>query len=777
MAAWSSVAAVLLLVVMVAGLAGRGGNSGSGSLEAAGGPTTTTLETPASLPSDAGASTEAESPATTAPAGPSPTTRATRPRPSPSTTGPQAPGAGGGTQTPAPTGPAVPTSPRALRRRPGTGVRPTRAPHRRSTTRPPRATPAAALTSGPPSAASPSEGGSQDAAPPSQPQKSATPAPAGPALRVGIITGDAAQEAGFRAYVNRLNQAGGIRGHAIELVPVSSGAPAPNTIATVNLGSQPVAGPGGAPGWVAGPLLETLTATEDLLTANGAVFSFASAPERQGHLAADALFPSSAAAGTKAVIYVPAGAGPLRDAVPAAIKAVLKQRNVANVQVVTYDAAAGKPLTAADAAFVSLDPAAARAWVAQAKAEGYRPPAGVAGIYSLADDALAADLPEGARVVSPYVVPAGDEGQAIRSAGAGNVGLRPPRLGHRQVAGGCHLADGRRYPGRGPGRPRGAAPAGRPAWLRPTRPAPVPAPAPPKASSSWCSRGPSWPRAGSAEIRTDPSVHQPDPSFNRSKPGEARNEPSVPPTAAGVGRRRALRPGGRRPRPRLRRAGHARRQRQAAPGLDPGRLGRRLRALRDVVHVRGRWRRVRLHRPAAGHPVEGRAGRRLDPAATRAGGRPAAVGRVEVGRRRGRGTHRLPRRSTTPASTPSTSRSCGAAARRSASGPGSTASSSRPTPPRCSTSTPPGRRSSWPPASTPMLPRSGTRSKARARPIHLTIPLDEPWVPLRILGLGKGAEDLIDANVFLLTPVTAQPAAGAPGPLLEPWRSPGGRER
>ena len=37
-------------------------------------------------------------------------------------------------------------------------------------------------------------------------------------------------------------------------------------------------------------------------------------------------------------------------------------------------------------------------------------------------------------------------------------------------------------------------------------------------------------------------------------------------------------------------------------------------------------------------------------------------------------------------------------------------------------------------------------------PIHLTIPLDHPWVPLRILGLGKAATDVIDANVFLLTP-------------------------
>jgi Uncharacterized protein conserved in bacteria (DUF2330) len=37
-------------------------------------------------------------------------------------------------------------------------------------------------------------------------------------------------------------------------------------------------------------------------------------------------------------------------------------------------------------------------------------------------------------------------------------------------------------------------------------------------------------------------------------------------------------------------------------------------------------------------------------------------------------------------------------------------------------------------------------------PIHLTIPMENPWVPLRILGLGKDAQDVIDADVFLLTP-------------------------
>lgn len=36
-------------------------------------------------------------------------------------------------------------------------------------------------------------------------------------------------------------------------------------------------------------------------------------------------------------------------------------------------------------------------------------------------------------------------------------------------------------------------------------------------------------------------------------------------------------------------------------------------------------------------------------------------------------------------------------------------------------------------------------------PVHLTIPTDNPWVPLRILGLGKQASAAIEADVFLLT--------------------------
>ena len=36
-------------------------------------------------------------------------------------------------------------------------------------------------------------------------------------------------------------------------------------------------------------------------------------------------------------------------------------------------------------------------------------------------------------------------------------------------------------------------------------------------------------------------------------------------------------------------------------------------------------------------------------------------------------------------------------------------------------------------------------------PVHLTIPTESPWVPLRILSLGKKADDRVDADVYLLT--------------------------
>jgi hypothetical protein len=47
-------------------------------------------------------------------------------------------------------------------------------------------------------------------------------------------------------------------------------------------------------------------------------------------------------------------------------------------------------------------------------------------------------------------------------------------------------------------------------------------------------------------------------------------------------------------------------------------------------------------------------------------------------------------------------------------------------------------------------------------PVHLAIPTAAPWVPLRILGLGKSPADRVDADVYLLT--DAKPAM-LPAPL------------
>jgi hypothetical protein len=48
-------------------------------------------------------------------------------------------------------------------------------------------------------------------------------------------------------------------------------------------------------------------------------------------------------------------------------------------------------------------------------------------------------------------------------------------------------------------------------------------------------------------------------------------------------------------------------------------------------------------------------------------------------------------------------------------------------------------------------------------PIMATIPTDEPWVPLRILGLGLDADEQVQADVFLLTDDEPTLLAGGPG--------------
>jgi hypothetical protein len=61
----------------------------------------------------------------------------------------------------------------------------------------------------------------------------------------------------------------------------------------------------------------------------------------------------------------------------------------------------------------------------------------------------------------------------------------------------------------------------------------------------------------------------------------------------------------------------------------------------------------------------------------------------------------------------------------------------------------------------PEKARKGGKSEGDGVPIHLRIPTDEPWVPLRILGLGLGETAPISADVFLLT-------RGQPALLPEP---------
>ena len=52
-------------------------------------------------------------------------------------------------------------------------------------------------------------------------------------------------------------------------------------------------------------------------------------------------------------------------------------------------------------------------------------------------------------------------------------------------------------------------------------------------------------------------------------------------------------------------------------------------------------------------------------------------------------------------------------------------------------------------------------------PIMLTIPTDQPWVPLRILSLGLDGAQTVEADVFLLTDDEPELLAGGPGLRLE----------
>lgn len=61
-------------------------------------------------------------------------------------------------------------------------------------------------------------------------------------------------------------------------------------------------------------------------------------------------------------------------------------------------------------------------------------------------------------------------------------------------------------------------------------------------------------------------------------------------------------------------------------------------------------------------------------------------------------------------------------------------------------------------------------------PIHLTIPVKDPWVPLRILALGKKGSDVVRADVYLLTDIRPAFLPGARGGLALQHSAPASAE-
>jgi hypothetical protein len=175
----------------------------------------------------------------------------------------------------------------------------------------------------------------------------------------------------------------------------------------VNLSAAVVAPAGRAPAWARAPVLETLAVPAPALRAD--VFDLASAPERQAHLIADAVFPERAR-GETAAVYV-AGPGVFADRVPDALERVLDARGVTVVRV-EYEG--GAPvLVPADASFLSMDEDDARTWLRATRGDARV--GTVAGVFSVVDEALLADLPTGALAVSPYTLPReGSEVEALR---------------------------------------------------------------------------------------------------------------------------------------------------------------------------------------------------------------------------------------------------------------------------------------------------------------------------------------------------------------------------
>jgi hypothetical protein len=58
-------------------------------------------------------------------------------------------------------------------------------------------------------------------------------------------------------------------------------------------------------------------------------------------------------------------------------------------------------------------------------------------------------------------------------------------------------------------------------------------------------------------------------------------------------------------------------------------------------------------------------------------------------------------------------------------------------------------------------------SSGQGTPVHITMPTPRPWVPLRILGLGVDPDEVVEADVFLLTDEEPELLAGGDGLTVE----------
>lgn len=223
-----------------------------------------------------------------------------------------------------------------------------------------------------------------------------TAPPPPPPFRISVARGDATGVAGFNAYVELLNRYGGAGGR--RFVIVKDGEPAD---VSVNLSGTAATT---APAVVR---IESPFAPDHVL--RGRTFSFAGAIDRQAHLIADAVYPTSAS-GTAAIYRERSGV--LHDEVPAALEAVLRERGLTPV-LVDVRANEGVVPVPADSVFLSLTPANAKR-VVDAYPASSRPANGFNGVGTLAESASVGNLPVGSRFISPYAFPNSNEARRVQ---------------------------------------------------------------------------------------------------------------------------------------------------------------------------------------------------------------------------------------------------------------------------------------------------------------------------------------------------------------------------